>query len=662
MECIVALLFELTHETMQIRQRVVKCFEFLRITTAAVIIAFAPHADEAVAGLVGPTPYLQASDSPFSAFTFNYFHLEDFEDNLFNAPGVTKSAGHIIGPGSAVDSVDADDGAIDGSGNGGRSLFVVGSTLTFTFDPVALGGLPTHAGFVRTDGGNAALGTVVSLEAFGPGMVSLGTVGPAPFGDGISNGTTAEDRFFGWSDPNGILAIRMSSGTFEVDHLQYGRATVVPEPGGYMLVSVLVAVLGILRLRGCAPLVNLINRAKLLRILSAAMITATLAAVVHAGPSQPGSGGFLVVGSFDTDQVLRYDAGTGGFVDEFVGRRNNGLNQPWGLVFGPHDGNLYVSTGHFQGPGQLKAVLRYDGATGAFIDEFIARGQLTQPHAITFGPDGHFYVGDRLLHDSSGARGEGGRIVRFDGHSGAFIDEFVPLHSGGLDHPLAHVFGPDANRDGELDLYVTDEEHGNIVHYDGITGAFLGEFVPKGSGGLVLPLGLTFGPDGNLYVSDASGLDSGPILRFQGPSGPTPGAFMDAFVPSGTGGLLSPSGLLFGPDRNGDGQQDLYVAGAEIAPSFYVTMNQSSSVKVYDGVTGDYLDDFIELGSGGLDGPILMSFTETDPVTLNYLGGPARHAVAPGVPEPSGLMLASLSAAGLTIYYRRRPIAHFASC
>jgi DsbC/DsbD-like thiol-disulfide interchange protein len=47
----------------------------------------------------------------------------------------------------------------------------------------------------------------------------------------------------------------------------------------------------------------------------------------------------------------------------------------------------------------------------------------------------------------------------------------------------------------------------------------------------------------------------------------------------------------------------------------------TSSVKVYDGVTGAYLSDFVTAGSGGLNTPILMTFTETDPVTLAYTGG-----------------------------------------
>jgi hypothetical protein len=72
-------------------------------------------------------------------------------------------------------------------------------------------------------------------------MVSLGTIGPVQFGDGNPNGGTAEDRFFGWSDPKGILAIRIPQDVFEVDHLQYGFAVVVPEPGAMGLAAIGIA-------------------------------------------------------------------------------------------------------------------------------------------------------------------------------------------------------------------------------------------------------------------------------------------------------------------------------------------------------------------------------------------------------------------------------------
>jgi probable HAF family extracellular repeat protein len=208
------------------------------VKTAPAALALALLTQFTAAGPIGPAPYLQASDSPLASLAFNYFHLENFEDALFNVPGVSKTVSSIIGNGLAVDSVDADDGTIDGLGNDGHSLRTVGFTpasVTFTFDAVALGSLPTHAGIVWTDGG-----TATSFEAFGPGMVPLGMIGPFNFSDGDPNGGAAEDRFFGWSDQIGILAIKISpsGASMEVDHLQYGLATVVPEPASTLLVGI----------------------------------------------------------------------------------------------------------------------------------------------------------------------------------------------------------------------------------------------------------------------------------------------------------------------------------------------------------------------------------------------------------------------------------------
>ena len=59
-----------------------------------------------------------------------------------------------------------------------------------------------------------------------------------------------------------------------------------------------------------------------------------------------------------------------------------------------------------------------------------------------------------------------------------------------------------------------------------------------------------------------------------------------------------------------------------------VAKQHTSGVKVFDGVTGAYLDDFIEVGSGGLRNSGLMTFTETDPVTLAYTGTATAPAAA----------------------------------
>lgn len=67
-----------------------------------------------------PTPYVQFLDSPFSTTSFDYFYLEDFEDGVFNVPGASVSPLWVTSIGSSVyrDSVDADDGVIDGTNTG----------------------------------------------------------------------------------------------------------------------------------------------------------------------------------------------------------------------------------------------------------------------------------------------------------------------------------------------------------------------------------------------------------------------------------------------------------------------------------------------------------------------------------------------------------------
>ena len=164
----------------------------------------------------GPFPYLSAADSPFPVATAG-FCVETFEDGTLTPGGVTGN-GSPLGPGGLTDSIDADDGSIDGFGNGGTSYFggngVVG--ITFTFDPQRSGGLPTQAGMAWTDGDGT-----ISFEAFDENGVSLGVYGPFSHADASNFGETGEDRFYGVSNAGGISAITLTNtgGGIEVDHL-----------------------------------------------------------------------------------------------------------------------------------------------------------------------------------------------------------------------------------------------------------------------------------------------------------------------------------------------------------------------------------------------------------------------------------------------------------
>src|SRR5262249_3992145 len=117
-------------------------------------------------------------------------------------------------------------------------------------------------------------------------------------------------------------------------------------------------------------------------------------------------------------------------------------------------------------------------------------------------------------------------IARFDWASQTY-QAFVAPGSGGLGAATGITFGPDGN------VYVTDDGS-RVLRFDGTTGAPLpaagqsgATFVASGSGGLSGSAGLTCGADGNLYVCSVS---TNQVLRYQGPAGSSPGAFIDVFA------------------------------------------------------------------------------------------------------------------------------------
>ncbi len=285
------------------------------------------------------------------------------------------------------------------------------------------------------------------------------------------------------------------------------------------------------------------------------------------------------------------------FVDTFVSTNSGGLLNPRHLAFGP-DGKLYVASK------DSDEVLRYDAATGAFIDVVIpGTAGLDDPWTLDFGPDGNLYV--------AGLRSN--NVLRYNLGTG-LIDEFVSPGSGGLMFPKGLTFGPDGN------LYVSSADDGTptppdqVLRFNGRTGAFMGVFVTNGSGGLDNPNGLLFGPDGNLYVANTRG-DS--VNRYDG----TTGTFLNTFVAAGSGGLDAPTGMSF---RGGK----LYVAG-----------QATNAVLVYDAVTGAYLES---ITGGGLSGPNGIDF---DAAGNLYVGSSVTHQVLRYGPASQAVFTVSLSSA-----------------
>lgn len=171
--------------------------------------------------------YLSILDSPMDTQADD-FYFEDFEDGLVNTLGVTIDGGIIRDPSRFTDSVDADDGVIDGSGSDGHSYWQLAGIEGFTinFDVDILGGIPEEVGFVWTDGN---IDGVFRIEAFDLYGVSIFDI---VLGNEDHFGTTVEDRFLGIIYEGGISSIRLSTtfGGIEIDHLQYASIVPLPAP------------------------------------------------------------------------------------------------------------------------------------------------------------------------------------------------------------------------------------------------------------------------------------------------------------------------------------------------------------------------------------------------------------------------------------------------
>ncbi|MGK7903901.1 MAG: hypothetical protein AB4352_21345 [Hormoscilla sp.] len=169
-----------------------------------------------------------------------------------------------------------------------------------------------------------------------------------------------------------------------------------------------------------------------------------------------------------------------------------------------------------------------------------------------------------------------GQVLRYDGITGEFVDVLVTAGSGGLEDPLGITLGPDR------DLYVSSGIlNDSVLRYDTQTGAFIDTFAV----GPILdnPSSVVFGPDDNLYAI-SEGTNS--VLRYE-----STGLLVEEteFVAPGSGGLNNPFDLTFGPD--GD---------------LYVSSSGTSQVLRYDGETGEFLGVFAS--GGGLQFPTGITF------------------------------------------------------
>ncbi len=283
-------------------------------------------------------------------------------------------------------------------------------------------------------------------------------------------------------------------------------------------------------------------------------------AAVSVGLSNADAQGLLL--NSGSAGIVRINESTGASLGVLIptGTNPGQLFPTFGMTFGP-SGDLFVASGN--NPHGCE-VLRYS-PTGALISVFVSPPPAGGPSCdgVTFGPDGNLYTTDLILDV----------VQRYNGQTGTYMNDFVTAGSAGLNGAISLVFGPDGA------LYVTSLRNNSVFKYNGTTGAFVSQFIAPGSGGLVAPVGMAFGPDGNLYVTSYFSPGASTVLRYNGQTG----AFMGPFVSASDSiraGLSALKGITFGPDGR------LYVVNQDGPASNVVRFDARSGAFIDEFVTG----------------------------------------------------------------------------
>jgi hypothetical protein len=320
---------------------------------------------------------------------------------------------------------------------------------------------------------------------------------------------------------------------------------------------------------------------------------------------------FLYVGDGVNNTVQRFDATTtpGGALGTFVDGSKS-LDGPRGMIFDGH-GHLLVANQNVN-RGKPGEIMKYDATTGAFLGELVPFQDPNTP----FAPrgivlkDNVLYVANLQDSDTTKAGiAPDGEIDRYDATTGQFLGAFSrPAGWVGQFNPRAVVFGPD----GSLYVSVFDSSNlkaGYVLKYNVTTGAPTTFAFNNGdavadhgeAADLHRPEGLTFGPDGKLYVTgfraDAEDTDKIVVLN------PKTGAEMDSIVLDAVG-----------PSR-AYGQAILFGPGGHLFVPITANGPDTGAVRSYD-VGAKMFTNFVAPGTMGE--PWYLTFGQTDPATLAY--------------------------------------------
>ncbi len=187
----------------------------------------------------------------------------------------------------------------------------------------------------------------------------------------------------------------------------------------------------------------------------------------------------------------------------------------------------------FAGPESDPATTGY--APGEFIEVFVSAGDggLSNPTCIGYGLTGGAGGSDFLVCSQDGG------IKRYDGTTGAYVDDYIA--DTVLSEPWGFAFHPVG---ASAKMYVTDKANDLVKRFDPADTSVVETWVPDDPAnngqltGPTGPTGILHGIDGALFVSSSS---TGYVNQYGGLDTTDPGAFLDTI--DTTTALDAPMGM-----------------------------------------------------------------------------------------------------------------------